>query len=226
MSSEVVNISQEDQTRLFGQPGEITGQGVYSCTPEDHFAVLVKVLDTYFPEWKTWKIIDACACVGADTLHFARSCKEVLAIEKSPQEFTILQKNISTSSNITGVQGTCIDYLQEKSDMIYFDPPWGGPGYRERKEIPKCDEREVTDIAKEIIRQTPERVVILKVPDYIDMRIQGVNRFRINLFVPTADKKGIERILYTYLIYSQRVPEYAINVGVRPFDYRKYTTTK
>src|ERR1700744_682720 len=81
---------------------------------------------------KASRITDAMAGAGGDTLTFARYFI-VTAIECNVNRCDMLRHNI----NIFGFNNVTIvnDYYQNVKnnlvqDIIYFDPPWGGPDYK------------------------------------------------------------------------------------------------
>ena len=97
-------------------------------------------------------ICDATACIGGNTASFSRAFRRVVAIERDEQRYSYLVHNMNVlrASNVTCV---CGDALEEVTwvhsvnvpgtsttrcrgldsplyDVIFIDPPWGGPAYR------------------------------------------------------------------------------------------------
>ncbi|GMI35983.1 hypothetical protein TrCOL_g11262 [Triparma columacea] len=93
---------------------------------------------TYFS-----KIVDATACVGGNTISFAKAFKEVVGIEMSEERATMLSNNIDLvraemkrkDKHFAGVKVIIGDSLRVvptiiDADVIFFDPPWGGVDYK------------------------------------------------------------------------------------------------
>ena len=88
-------------------------------------------------------ICDATACIGGNTASFARTYKQVIAIERDETRFDYLVHNL-TVLKANNVRCVCGDALEEVTwvhginpgsanafyDVIFIDPPWGGPEYK------------------------------------------------------------------------------------------------
>lgn len=86
------------------------------------------------PNPKNLVVLDAFACVGGFTIPFSRIFKYVYAIECDSTRKQMLDKNLITckcSDNVLTIKGRCQDYLRcTNADIVFFDPPWGGPNYK------------------------------------------------------------------------------------------------
>jgi len=92
-----------------------------------------KGLDSY-----NCTITDGTAGVGGDTIKFSQYFKYVNAVEIDPETFDLLNKNIERFSidNITTYNADYITIMSDlKQDVIYIDFPWGGIGYKNKKEV-------------------------------------------------------------------------------------------
>jgi 16S rRNA G966 N2-methylase RsmD len=100
-------------------------------------------------------IVDANACVGGNTLSFARAFAHVCGVELSVQRARMLRHNVGLcglSAQVSVFQGDFVSLLAtalqaascsasvasdappltqllRDSDVVFFDPPWGGPDY-------------------------------------------------------------------------------------------------
>jgi ubiquinone/menaquinone biosynthesis C-methylase UbiE len=78
-------------------------------------------------------ITDATANVGGNTFGFAKNFKSVNAVEIVTVHYNMLQNNMEYLNMINKVQIFNEDYTKFYSklvqDVIYIDPPWGGPDY-------------------------------------------------------------------------------------------------
>jgi hypothetical protein len=79
-------------------------------------------------------VTDATACVGGNTLSFARHFAHVNAVELSAQRARMLAHNAAVCGVGAKVSVHHADYLQAmgalRQDVVFFDPPWGGPEYK------------------------------------------------------------------------------------------------
>lgn len=113
-------------------------EGLWSITHPDSAEKFSKILLSFAKknnvEIKT--IVDATAGLGGNTISFCKYFKDVTAIEKNYNRFKILKNNIECYSykNIKLINENSIEYLKKNNfDLIFFDPPWGGPNYKKNK---------------------------------------------------------------------------------------------
>lgn len=80
-------------------------------------------------------ITDATACVGGNTLSFARTFKKVNAVEISAQRAKMLQNNVDVCGLASAVSVINAEYTSSgcmsrlANHCVFMDPPWGGPEY-------------------------------------------------------------------------------------------------
>lgn len=81
-------------------------------------------------------ITDAFSNVGGMTILFAKYFKSVNAFELNKLHCDMLLNNLNVYDYSHKVKIYCNDYLEYaskvKQDVIFFDPPWGGPCYKEQ----------------------------------------------------------------------------------------------
>jgi predicted RNA methylase len=84
-------------------------------------------------------ITDATACCGGNSLSFSSFFKKVNSVEIDKERFNILKHNLENTLNTKNVDFYCGDYTkiykEISEDVIFIDPPWGGPDYRKEKYI-------------------------------------------------------------------------------------------
>ena len=116
---------------------QLDEEALYSTTDQLTADKITKDLLKYVPSDSV--ITDATACVGGNTYSFAQSFKKVYAIEKDALRCQMLQQNVDTlgvSSNVSIVHGDAIEVCPMlKQDVIFLDPPWGGPEYKQKSNI-------------------------------------------------------------------------------------------
>jgi len=145
----------------------LSDQGKYSTTAQRYSKQICKKLqDHYTGNIKDAIITDACAGNGGDTVVFATNFRHVYAIEKDPNEFRYLSGNISFAKlqNITLINKSFLD-TDYVSDIIYFDPPWGGPDYKLIDNIDLyLDEINISKIVFDLVLENDVKLIALKVP--------------------------------------------------------------
>lgn len=109
---------------------------VYSVTPyKDAQYISDMIIKHINKDPKDIVITDATSNCGGNTINFAQNFKKVFAVEINPQIYKSLLNNINFY-NITNVTTYNNDYLnlfnQFNQDVIFIDPPWGGPDYKNK----------------------------------------------------------------------------------------------
>lgn len=116
-------------------------------------------------------ITDATACVGGNSYSFSKYFPFVQAIELDKIRFDYLKANIQTleSTNVMCYWGDCIDIVPYlKQDLVFLDPPWGGPSYKDKKTIDLyLSGVELSEICR-IIKPSC-KYLALKVPQNFDL---------------------------------------------------------
>jgi len=124
-------------------------------------------------------ILDATAGLGGNTLSFAHFFDKITAIELDKERFQLLKNNIECYSynNINIINDSCLNHLYKHHDIYFFDPPWGGPDYKDKHSIElnlggKC----IKEITESILNQHQNSYVILKVP--YNFNINSLKKFK------------------------------------------------
>ena len=88
---------------------------------------------------KNVSVIDGCACIGGNTISFAKRFAHVEAVEFSAQRAGILRNNLQVLGLGSAVKVVNDDFIglipSLDFDVVFLDPPWGGEGYQEREFI-------------------------------------------------------------------------------------------
>lgn len=111
---------------------QVTEEGAYSITRRRDADQIIHIIKNTVPEYETKSITDATGCIGGDTLNFATVFEKVHSIELNISNFEALKNNVGVYgfTNITLYHGDCTELYKWASDVLYIDPPWGGPNYR------------------------------------------------------------------------------------------------
>jgi hypothetical protein len=115
-------------------------------------------------------ITDATACVGGNVLSFCDYFHFVYAIENDATRVTMLENNVRVLGK-TNVACRCASYLEVmyeyEQDVIFFDPPWGGPEYKDQDKVDLyLDEQPLYEICEQL--HGCAKVIVLKVPTNFD----------------------------------------------------------
>jgi len=121
-----------DYTKLF-----LTHEGTYSVTRRAESAKIIGWMRSIVENIPAKTITDTTACVGGDTINFSLHYKKVYSIEINPENFKVLENNVDVfgCKNIELYCGDSTKLTEWYSDVVYIDPPWGGPSYRNVQNI-------------------------------------------------------------------------------------------
>ena len=125
---------------------KITNVAKYSITKPVHTNWIKSLLINFFKNknlsTKKLNIIDCTACVGGDTISLSKYFNNVLSIEKNKTHFNLLKNNVEILgiNNIKLINDDFINYIElnkneEKYELLFIDPPWGGPNYKNQEYI-------------------------------------------------------------------------------------------
>lgn len=174
-----------DYTKL-----KMTPEGLYSITRRRDGEKMIAFLQTKISAISKLSITDATACVGGDTVLFSLYFKKVDSIEWKRDNVIALQNNVSVfdATNVTIHEGDSTKIFNWKTDVLYVDPPWGGPEYYKMPQLDLFIGSYRIDVwIEEVLkRESCPRHIILKLPNnYNFSRLQ---------FLPNIDS------MHTYTI--------------------------
>jgi len=153
-------------------------------------------------------ITDITSCVGGNVLSFAQHFARVTAIEIDSTRFGMLVHNVRDvvgTTNVEFIHGNAVELLRDparapRQDIVFMDPPWGGPDYKDQAALPLfLGDVNVGALTDEILRSGAAQVVALKVPvnfaiddfrralgDSCDVRVltQGLRKMHLVLVKP------------------------------------------
>jgi len=166
-------------------------EGLWSIThPEDANIISETILKFNTTESK---IIDLTAGCGGNLLSFGKYFKNVTGVENNKERFDILNTNITCYDyNINILNDNCCNHLDEKYDIFFIDPPWGGPEYKFNDNL----QLYLSDYElKEIIDKIPNnKFIVIKIPynynyDYIKKNYNILETNNFNNIVMVYFKK-------------------------------------
>jgi 16S rRNA G966 N2-methylase RsmD len=168
----------------------IDNVGKYSISLPDKAKIITNLILKHFGSINNNQeitITDAMACVGGDTLSFSQTFKLVNAIEMDKDRFNYLKHNmdIFNCKNITYYNDNYLKiYKTLKQDIIYLDPPWGGPEYKNKKTIKiKLGDTKLEELCFDIIDNKLCKLLVLKLPfnyDLNELKFYNLNMYVLN----------------------------------------------
>jgi trimethylguanosine synthase len=101
-------------------------EGWFSVTPE-------KIAEHIAERCRCDVIVDAFCGVGGNTIQFAFTCEQVIAIDIDPVKIECAYHNAvlyGVEDRIEFIVGDFMALAEGlKADVVFLSPPWGGPGY-------------------------------------------------------------------------------------------------
>lgn len=147
-------------------------EALYSVSHWRDGEAIVKFLKNILGEEELQKarIIDGTACVGGNTVVFAESVHSVAAVDIDKQHIDYIKHNMALyhHHNICYINGDITQLAlqlcaQGVKNIMFVDPPWGGPDYKEN------DPEQVLLGGKTLLELVtawfgPYDVIVLKIP--------------------------------------------------------------
>jgi len=115
------------------------------------------------------KIMDATSGIGGNSISFGMNFTNVISIELDVHRFSLLKENLQKYkvNNLT-FNGNFLDYINMDYDLIFIDPPWGGPNYKLYKSIKLLmNNSNLTQITQKL--RDKEKIVVWKLPYNYDL---------------------------------------------------------
>ena len=156
---------------------KLTTEGEYSVTRRRDADKILSIMERIVGDLKTKTITDATGCVGGDTIQFGIRCRFVNSIELNEDNFKVLQNNVEVYGleNVTIHHGDSTKVFNWKSDILFVDPPWGGPAYRDNQTLELY-------LSNRRLDEWLEEVLLKKIrPNYIFLKLPSNYNFnRLN----------------------------------------------
>ena len=111
-------------------------------------------------------ITDATACIGGNTYSFSKYFPQVNAIEVDLLRYQYLQHNMKVLDAVnveTHLSDLLIACQRLTQDLIFIDPPWGGPDYKSKDTVDLfISDIELSEVCEHI--KDTAKYIALKVP--------------------------------------------------------------
>lgn len=145
----------------------LTAEGEYSITKrKDGQKILKHILD--ITGTRHLDVTDLTGNVGGDTILFALNFDRVDSIEINKENFDALKNNVKEYDlkNVKLYHGDSTKLYRWETDILYLDPPWGGPSYKEQTKLDLFLGKERIDLFLEKIfmQDWKPRYTFLKLP--------------------------------------------------------------
>lgn len=116
---------------------KLTPEGEYSITKRPDGKKIIQHMRSLVGSLKNKTIADLTGNVGGDTIMFGMQYKHVDSYEWNPENYEVLKHNVGIYDlkNVSLHAGDSTELFHKHVDVLYADPPWGGPEYKEKKEL-------------------------------------------------------------------------------------------
>lgn len=159
---------------------QTTQEGLYSITKRRDSERIISIINQNVKDIHKKTITDATGCIGGDTIQFALAFEYVHSIEVNSENFKILSNNTKVFglTNILLYNGDATSIFKWNTDVLYLDPPWGGPEYKSKTNLDLTIGSKRIDVWLEevLIRKNRPSYIFLKLP-------HNYNFKRLNLLV-------------------------------------------
>lgn len=161
------------ETPEFHEAVQYDEVSLYSATDQLTARATARVLRTLPGVTAASTVTDATACIGGNTLEFARAFAHVHAVELDSMRADMLRHNLAWLRLDAGVTVHDADYCNLhatlRQDVVFIDPPWGGKRYKQQERVRLyLSDRDVGDLCGAILTHTTH--VVVKVPRNFDLR--------------------------------------------------------
>ena len=122
---------------------------------------------------KNMTIMDGTGGLGGNAISFCFAFKKVNVFEIDKDRFTMLSKNISNYKfdNYSLYNQNCLVNLNSKIDIYFFDPPWGGPEYKNTEKLRlKLGDNTLLEIVENIRNIRKDTFISFKLPFNYDLK--------------------------------------------------------
>ena len=148
---------------------KLTAEGEYSVTRRRDADRIINIIKQVVGDLKSKTITDATGCVGGDTIHFGLNFEHVQTIELKKENYDVLVNNVGVYglSNVTFYNSDATETFNWKTDVLYIDPPWGGPQYRDKKDLDLYMSTKRLDqwLEEILLRKNRPSYIFLKLPE-------------------------------------------------------------
>ena len=173
---------------------KLTTEGEYSVTYKKDAERITNIMKSTIGNLSDKTITDVTGCVGGDTINFALNFKTVHTIEKNAENYDTLVNNVNQYSlkNVFIHKGDSTEIFDWKTNVLYIDPPWGGPDYKTKKDLDLFMSSKRLDewIEEILLRKNRPDYIFLKLPQNFNFKrfnflsnVDSIKPYRIRSYV-------------------------------------------
>ena len=187
---------------------KLTDVGIYSVSRWKDSRLIGRTIQDFIGlDPGKWRVTETCAGVGGDAIELSRRFAHVTAVELIPLHCAVVAHNIQLYRRQNRVRILCANYVDVcgfyrrwnghpvLQEVIYFDPPWGGPNYGQQKLVHlSLDGVPVSKLVRHLFCQKQALYVFVKAPtnvalsDFPAFHCVNVGRFKlICMRAPSVD---------------------------------------
>ena len=136
-------------------------EGLYSLSYKEDADMISQIIKNKYSDIK---ILDGTAGIGGNSISFGQYFLDVTSIELNKERFNYLSENIK-NFNLRNklINGNFIDYLNSNYDLLFIDPPWGGPNYKFESSITLTfGDKSLINIVNCVIKN--KKIIVMKLP--------------------------------------------------------------
>jgi len=184
-------------TKLWGEDAEgiqMDRVSLFSVTPARQADEMTKILLSLPGISSESTITDGTACVGGNTVSFARFFAHVNAVEMDAKRCDMLINNVEVCRKHARAKGgdfpAFVKFFSENSldliprlrqDIVFLDPPWGGKDYKSKTTVPLfLSSKPIHEVVIYCLRHT--KYVALKLPKNAEL-MQLISDARLEVIV-------------------------------------------
>lgn len=162
-------------------------------------------------------IVDATSCVGGNSMSFGKYFQHLTAVELDPKRAKMLDHNLDlckqhqTFGFVANKRVFCGDYTKlmktdiGRSDIVFFDPPWGGMDYKNEKTVElSLGNRKMHDIVNDCSQYA--KYIVLKLPKNYNMVAlkQGIVTGQIIYADDLSNERGVVKMKLVIVVCRQQ----------------------
>jgi hypothetical protein len=171
----------------------MTDEGMYSITKNHDSQKIIDNMKKISGSLKTKTIADLTGNVGGDTIRFGMNFKKVDSYEIDEENYKALKNNVQIYDlkNVSLHKCDSTKSFNHKVDILYMDPPWGGPEYKEKEKLDLfLGDINIGDYLSEILNKPWKPLyVFMKVPSNFNLdslmklNVEKIYKFKIRGFL-------------------------------------------
>jgi 16S rRNA G966 N2-methylase RsmD len=152
-------------------------EGMFSLSYKEDADILSNIIKDKFGDIK---ILDSTSGIGGNAISFGLHFSNLIAIEINKERFKYLENNIKVFNiNATLYNDNMLNHLNNDYDLIFIDPPWGGPNYKLEKLISlSLGNIKLKDLTQKI--RELNKIIVYKLPFNYNLNEFSIYNYEIH----------------------------------------------